>query len=63
MLKKAASFVLAALRGSTYGKEYASPPHLLRPHWTAFLTILWAMLTLPIPFGLTVFRDTQMVFQ
>jgi len=29
MLKKSASFVLASLRGSTYGTEYASP---LR-HW------------------------------
>jgi len=27
----AASFVLASLRGSTYGKKYASPLRLLRP--------------------------------
>ncbi|MCH8039859.1 MAG: hypothetical protein IH977_05865 [Nitrospinae bacterium] len=40
MLKKSASFVLAALGGSTYRIEYASPPRLLRPRWTAFLTIL-----------------------
>ncbi len=40
MLKKASSFVLAMLGGSTYRKEYASPPRLLRPRWTAFLTIL-----------------------
>jgi len=40
MLKKSASFVLASLRGSTYDKEYASPPRSLRPHWTAFLNIL-----------------------
>ena len=36
MLKKSASFVLAALRGSTYDAEYASPLRLLRPRWTAF---------------------------
>ena len=40
MLKKSASFVLASLRGSTYGKEYDSPPRSLRPRWTAFLSIL-----------------------
>jgi len=40
MLKKAASFVLASLRGSTYGKEYASPLRSLRPRRTAFLNIL-----------------------
>ena len=40
MLKKAASFVLAALGGSTYSLMYASPPRLLRPRWTAFLNIL-----------------------
>jgi len=31
MLKKSVGFVLAALGGSTYGKEYASPPRWLRP--------------------------------
>jgi hypothetical protein len=40
MLKKTSSFVLAALRGSTYEKEYASPPRLLRPRWKVFLNIL-----------------------
>ncbi len=40
MLKKTSSFVLAALRGSTYGKKYASPLRLLRPRWAAFLNIL-----------------------
>jgi len=67
MLKKSASFVLAALGGSTYRTEYAfaSPAfaeaasrlraealhrasaqagRLLRPRWTAFLTILRAVL-------------------
>src|SRR5574340_575605 len=39
MLKTAACFVLAAFRGSTYGLEYASPLHLLRPRWTAILNI------------------------
>ena len=40
MLKKAASFVLASLRGSTYRKEYALPLRSLRPCRTAFLNIL-----------------------
>jgi hypothetical protein len=40
MLKKPSGFVLASFRGSTYGKEYASPLHSLRPCWTAFLSIL-----------------------
>jgi len=31
MLKRYASIVLASLRGSPYGKEYASPLHSLRP--------------------------------
>jgi hypothetical protein len=45
MLKKPTSFVLAALRDSTYGTEYAlSSPRLLWPRWTAFLTILLAIL-------------------
>ena len=43
MLKKFASFVLASLRGSTYGSEYASPLRSLRPRWTAFLNILSAV--------------------
>ena len=40
LLKQPASGVLAALRGSTYRKEYASPLRLLRPCWTAFLNSL-----------------------
>jgi hypothetical protein len=40
MLKKVASFVLAALGASRYRKKYASAPRLLRPRWTAFLNIL-----------------------
>ncbi|MCH8039887.1 MAG: hypothetical protein IH977_06005 [Nitrospinae bacterium] len=47
MLKKSASFVLAVLGGSTYRTEYASPPRLLRPRWTAFLTILRAADAVP----------------
>jgi hypothetical protein len=43
MVKKSASFVLAALRASTYRKAYASAPRLLRPRWMAFLTILRVM--------------------
>jgi len=45
MLKKFASFVLASLRGSTYGTEYASPLRSLRPRWTTFLTILRALMS------------------
>jgi len=44
-LTKSASGVLAALRGSTYYREYASPHHLLRPCWTAFLNSLRWLLT------------------
>jgi len=40
MLKKTTSFVLASLRTSTYGNEYASALRLLRPCWMAFLNIL-----------------------
>jgi hypothetical protein len=40
MLKKASSFVLASLKASTYGKEYASASRSLRPRWVAFLNIL-----------------------
>ncbi len=40
MLKKAASVVIAALRGSTYRTEFVSPLRLLRTCWTAFLSIL-----------------------
>jgi hypothetical protein len=39
MLKKAASVVLASLKGSTYRQEYASPFRSLRPCWTTFLNI------------------------
>jgi hypothetical protein len=46
MLKKSASFVLASLRGSTYGNEYASPLRSLRPRWTAFLSILRGIFSL-----------------
>jgi hypothetical protein len=59
MLKKAASFVLAALRGSTYSKEYASPPHLLRPRWTAFLTILQALCLSSLANCLSAIREPQ----
>jgi hypothetical protein len=48
MLKKTASFVLASLGPSTYGKKYASAPRSLRPRWTAFLTILRDRLVVPV---------------
>ncbi|MCH8039567.1 MAG: hypothetical protein IH977_04390 [Nitrospinae bacterium] len=46
LLKKSASFVLAAFGGSTYRTEYTrlAPARLLRPGWMAFLTILRAVL-------------------
>ena len=40
MLKKSASGVLASFRPSTYHRGYVSGLHLLRPCWTAFLSIL-----------------------
>ena len=40
LLKKSTSFVLTSLRGSTYGKKYASPLHSLGPRRMAFLTSL-----------------------
>lgn len=40
MLKKSASIVLAALRGSANDKEYAEPLRSLRPRWTDCLNIL-----------------------
>jgi hypothetical protein len=62
MLKKSASFVLAALKGSTYRKEYASPPRLLRPRWTAFLTILRAILFPSVIFCRSVFPGAKKGF-
>jgi hypothetical protein len=47
MLKLTASFVLAAIRGSTYRKEYASPLLLLRPRWMATLNILPSLFSSP----------------
>lgn len=44
LLKKFASGVLASLRGSIYGSEYAWPLRALWPCWTAFLNSLWAIL-------------------
>ncbi len=44
LLTKPASCVLAALRGSTYGGEYASPLRWLRHCWTAFLNSLRGIL-------------------
>ncbi len=38
--EKTASFVLASHRGLNVPRGYASPPCLLRPRWTDFLTIL-----------------------
>jgi hypothetical protein len=44
MLKKLASCVLASFRPSTYPRGYASGLHSLRPCWTNFLSILYAVL-------------------
>jgi S-disulfanyl-L-cysteine oxidoreductase SoxD len=46
LLKKSASSVLTALRGSTYETKYASPLRLLRPCWTAFLNSLLVIVIL-----------------
>ena len=62
MLKKAASFVLASLRGSTYHKEYASPLRSLRPRWTAFLNILQGPLTLSGISQICLFWRSKIVF-
>jgi len=43
MVKKAAGFVLASLRGSTYRKGTPRLLTLLRPRWTTFLTILTSL--------------------
>ena len=48
LLIMSASGVLAALRGSTYDREYASPLRLLRPCRTAFLNSLRAILNEPV---------------
>ena len=40
LLPKSASIVLASLRGSPYGRKYASPLRSLWPCWTAFLNSL-----------------------
>jgi hypothetical protein len=42
LLTKPANGVLASLRGSTYGRKYASPLRSLQPCWTAFLNSLRA---------------------
>ncbi len=41
--EKAAGFVLASLRGSTYRKGTLSLLTLLRPRWTTFLSILTSL--------------------
>ena len=46
LLKKSASSVLTALRGSTSEQNYASPLRLLRPCWTAFLNSLQVIVIL-----------------
>ncbi len=54
MLKKAASFVLASFRPSTYPRGYASALHSLRPCRTTFLTILQQRMVNTYSHGLTV---------
>ncbi len=61
MLKKSASGVLASLRGSTYGTEYASPLRSLRPCWTNFLSILPGILPLPHTRGPWIFHRATIV--
>lgn len=62
MLKKSASFVLAPLRPSTYGKEYASGLRSLRPRWTAFLNILQAVLQASGIAGVTIATRVEIGF-
>ena len=63
LLTKSASGVLAALRGSTYGRKYDSPLRLLRPCWTAFLNSLRESLKESVTSGLSWFRCAQVVWQ
>ncbi len=58
MLKKSASVVLTSFRPSTYPRGYASALHLLRPCWTAFLSILPTIQALS-PYVLSQQRDRQ----
>ena len=62
MLKKSASGVLTSLRGSTYSKEYASPLRLLRPCWTAFLSILQGYASVILHAQLVDFEGAQHSF-
>jgi hypothetical protein len=55
LLTKTASGVLASLRGSTYGTEYASPLRSLRPCWTAFLNSLQTIQLLSVISGVVLF--------
>ena len=49
MAEGSASFVLDAFGGSTYrNRVRLSPPRILRPRWTAFLTILRAVRVPPL---------------
>jgi hypothetical protein len=63
LLTKSASGVLAALRGSTYGREYDSPLRLLRPCWPAFLNSLQGFLEKSVTSKHSCFRCAQVVCQ
>jgi hypothetical protein len=63
LLTKSTSSVLAALRGSTYCREYASPLRLLRPCWTAFLNSLRRLLTASVSIRVLRVCHVQVVCQ
>jgi len=62
MLKESASGVLASLRDSTYGMEYASPLCSLWPCWTNVLSILPGKLLLPPSRGPLIFHHITIGF-
>jgi len=63
LLTKSASCVLAALRGSTYRREYASSLRLLRPCWTAILNSLRWLLNRSVSVQALRFCHAQVVCQ
>ena len=63
MLKKSASFVLAALRGSSYVKKYDSPLRWLRPRWTVILNTLRGSVSSCATFKQAISSRRKIVFQ
>jgi hypothetical protein len=63
MLKKSASFVLAALGASTYRKTYAFGSSLAAAALDGHLTILQTLLVLSALFSSPVFHGAEMIIQ